>query len=457
MLLSILKKFSLPVLFSVLICAESQAQQAMTLKECIAYGLKNHLSVKIYANDIEQSKQKKRESLASYLPQATVSGAVDRNLKIQTNVLNMSSANGAGIPGLPDGNLMIKFGTPYDMTLTGEVTQQIIDETKLISIKASDPYNQLAQLNKQQNDEQIIYNTAAAYFQIIVLQKQLELQEDDKIRYEKLLKVAQLRNQQGVAKKSELMQVQVNLNNLVSQIAVTKNNLSYTINILKNYMGMPSTNEIAFSDTSRWLQTVPENNVVIPEFNYNITTAYLQQKTQIILNDFNRKSIKAGVYPTLAFYARYGMNGLGNSFGQTFGTLYNYSAIGIKLNWNLFTGFRRDAQYRQATVDYENAVHNLKLNEENQNLMFQNSVVSLQRTDSSISSNRSNMRLAREVYENTSLAYQQGASDLSALLNAENSYRESETNYLQSLLDFYQAELALHRSAGTLKEYFNQL
>jgi outer membrane protein TolC len=197
--------------------------------------------------------------------------------------------------------------------------------------------------------------------------------------------------------------------------------------------------------------------VLVPEFNYNITTGYLQQKTQITLNDFNRKSIKAGVYPTLSFYARYGMNGLGNSFGQAFGTLYNYSAIGIRLNWNLFTGFKRDAQYRQATADYENAVHNLKLNEENQNLLFQNSVVSLQRTDSSISSNRNNMRLAREVYENTTLAYQQGASDLSSLLNAENSYRQSETNYLQSLLDFYQAALALHRSAGTLKEYFNQL
>jgi outer membrane protein TolC len=353
---------------------------------------------------------------------------------------------------------MIQFGTPYDMGLTGELDQQIFDETKLVGIKASEPYNQLTQLNKQQNDENIIYNTAAAYFQIIVLQKQLELQEDDKDRYEKLLKVAELRNQQGVTKKSELMQVQVNLNNLVSQIATTKNNLSYCFNILKNNMGMPQATEIALSDTLRWLQMFPEkNNFVVPEFNYNATTAYLQQQTQITLNDYNRKMIKAGVYPTLSFYARYGMNGLGNSLSQTFGTLYTYSAIGIKLNWNIFTGFRRDAQYREATVDYENAINNLKLNEDNQNLLFQNSVVSLQRTDSTISTNRNNMSLAREVYENTSLAYQQGAADLSSLLNAETSYRESETNYLQSLLDYYQAQLNLHKAAGTLKEYFDQL
>jgi outer membrane protein TolC len=441
-----------------LACLQSQAQQALTLKQCIAYGLKNHLSVKVYTNNIEQSKQKKRESLASYLPQASINGAVDRNLKIQTNVLNMSTSGGTPIPGFPaNGELMIQFGTPYDMSLSGEIDQQILDETKLVGIKASAPYNQLAELNKQQNDESIIYSTAAAYFQIIVLQKQLELQEEDKSRYEKLLQVAQLRNQQGVTKKSELMQVQVNLNNLTSQIAITKNNLSYSINVLKNNMGMPQATEIALSDTSRWLQMTPENNFVIPEFNYGNTTAYLQQKVQITLNDYNRKMIKAGVYPSLSFYARYGMNGLGNSLSQTFGTLYDYSAVGIKLNWNLFTGFKRDAQYKEATVDYENAINNLKLNEESQNLMFQNSVVSLQRTDSTISSNRNNMFLAREVYESTSLAYQQGASDLSSLLNAETSYRESETNYLQSLLDYYQAELNLHRSAGTMKEYFNQL
>ena len=456
-MLSVLKKSILFLLFLTAVCVQSQAQQAMTLKQCIAYGLENHLSVKVYANDIEQSKQKAREALSAYLPQAAVSGSIDRNLKIQTNVLSMTSADGTAIAGFPGGDLMIQFGTPYDMGIAGELDQQILDESKLIGIKASKPNSELAQLNKQQNDESIIYNTASAYFQIIVLQKQLELQEDDQSRYEALLKVAQLRYEQGAAKKSDLMQVQVNLNNLVTQIATTKNNLSYCINVLKNSMGMPQAAEIGLSDTSRWLQMTPENNFVVPEFNYSNTTAYLQQETQISLYNYNRKSIKAGIYPTLSFYARYGTNGLGSSMSQTFGTLYTYSAIGIKLNWNIFTGFRRDAQYKEATVDYENAINNLQLNEENQNLAFQNSVVSLQRTDSTISSNRNNMSLAREVYENTSLAYQQGATDLSALLNAETSYRESETNYLQSLLDYYQAQLSLHRAAGTLKEYFNQL
>jgi len=438
----------------------SFGQQSMTLKQCIGYGLKNHLSVKVYDNDIEQSRQKANEALADYLPQVSINGNLDRNLKVQSNILSLSSADGSAIPGMPagsNGDMIIKLGTPYASGFSGELDQQIYNQAKLVGIKASEPNKQLAQMNKQANDENIIYSIASAYFQIIVLQKQLELQTDEKARYEKLLGVAQLRFNQGVAKKVDLLQVQVDLNNIVSQIATTQNNLSYSYNVLKNYMGLPQSAVVGLSDTSRWLTFTTEPNPYIPEFNYAATTTYLQQQAQISLYDFNRKNIKAGAYPSLSAYARYGANGFGNSFGDAYGKFYDYSAIGLKLTWNIFTGLRRSAQYKEATIDFENALNNLKLNEDNQNLQFQNAIVSIHRTDSSVSVNRDNMRLAREVYDNNQLAYQQGTADLSALLNAENSYKDAQNNYLQSLLDYYKAQLDVNKSAGTLKKYFNEL
>ncbi|MDE1193034.1 MAG: TolC family protein [Arachidicoccus sp.] len=449
-------------LFSIFLLAsfftEVCAQQALSLKDCIAYGLKNHISVRIYNNNIEQSKQKATESLSSYLPQVSINGSVDRNLKVQSNVLSMTSADGSAIPGFPaGGDLIIKMGTPYAAGITGELNQTIYDQAKLVGIKASEPNKQLSQMNKAQNDESLIYNITATYFQVIVLQKQLELQTDERERYKKLLDISQLRFNQGVAKKSDLMQVQVNLNNVISQIATTENNLSYSYNVLKNYMGLPQSASLTLSDTARWLQFTPEPNPYIPQYNYSNTTTYLQQQAQISLYDFNRKNIKAGALPSLSFYARYGANGFGSNFGDAFGKFYDYSAIGLKLNWNIFTGLKRSAQYKEASIDYENAINNLKLNESNQSLQFQNSIVSLQRTDSAISVNRDNMELAREVYSNNQLAYQQGTADLSALLNAENSYRDAQNNYLQSLLDYYKAQLDLNKSAGALKKYFDEL
>lgn len=446
-----MRKILTTALLASAVSASGFGQQSMTLKQCIGYGLKNHLSVKVYDNDIEQSRQKANEALADYLPQVSVNAGVDDNLKLQSTILP------AGLfgPGTPEQK--VAFGTQYNSTAVAQLDQKIYDQSKLIGIKASEPNKQLALMNKQANDENIIYSIASAYFQIIVLQKQLALQTDEKARYEKLLSVAELRFNQGVAKKADLLQVQVNLNNITSQIATTQNNLSYSYNVLKNYMGLPQSTVIGLSDTARWLTFTTEPNPYIPQFNYSTTTAYLQQQAQISLYDFNRKNIKAGAFPSLSAYARYGANGFGNNFGDAFDRFYDYSAVGLKLTWNIFTGLRRNSQYKEATIDFENALNNLKLNEDNQNVQFQNAIVSLHRTDSSVSVNRDNMVLAREVYDNNQLAYQQGAADLSALLNAENSYKDAQNNYLQSLLDYYKAQLDLNKSAGTLKKYFNEL
>ncbi|MCY1542383.1 hypothetical protein D9M68_781280 [compost metagenome] len=67
------------------------------------------------------------------------------------------------------------------------------------------------------------------------------------------------------------------------------------------------------------------------------------------------------------------------------------------------------------------------------------------------------MDLANEVYANVSTQHKEGIATLTDLLNAENSYQQAQNNYIQSLLDFYLAEIELKRANGTLDEYFEQL
>jgi len=65
--------------------------------------------------------------------------------------------------------------------------------------------------------------------------------------------------------------------------------------------------------------------------------------------------------------------------------------------------------------------------------------------------------VAREVYNNTTLQYQQGIANMSDLLNAESSFKEAQTNYTNSLLNFLIAQLDLEKSKGTLKNYYQTL
>ena len=45
----------------------------------------------------------------------------------------------------------------------------------LVGIKAAEPNNQLSAFKKEQNQEQLIYNTVSAYFQVLIIKEQEKL------------------------------------------------------------------------------------------------------------------------------------------------------------------------------------------------------------------------------------------------------------------------------------------
>lgn len=423
----------------------------MTLKECIDYGLHNHRSVAINKNNIAATREKAREALSQYLPQVNVSAGLDYNLKLQQNIIPAGS-----FPGQTE-EQRITFGTKYNSTQMVQLDQKIYDQSLLTGLQANKSNNELAEITAEQNNQNLIYNISSSYYQILVAQKQLDLLYSNKGRFEKILKVTQLQAEQGVIKKVDVKQVQVNLNNVLSQISVTENNLKLAKNTLKNNIGLSQTQDIVITDTAKWLGNTPAVKMY-GAFDYKQTLAFQQQKLQINMYDINRKSIKDQAFPTLSLYGRYGANGFGSeNIGQAYNPVLDYSAVGVKLSWSIFTGFRRNAQYKQAVIDLDNARENLKLNEDLQNLQFQNAGAAMARAQSTIATNKSNMELASEVYENATLQYRQGVSNLGDLLNAELSYREAQNNYINSLLDFYLADLDVQKSNGTLRDYYQGL
>lgn len=431
--------------------AHAQDAQRLTLKESISYGLQNHRSVRINRNNVSAAHAKAQEALAGYLPQVSVNAGLDYNIKLQQNVIPAGS-----FPGQTE-EQRITFGTKYNSSAVIQLDQKIYDQSLITGLKANKYNNQMADLNEEDNNQTLIYNIASSYYQIIVSQKQLDLLYSNRERFEKILRVTQLQAEQGVAKKVDVKQVQVNLNNVLSQISVTENNLKLAKNTLKNNMGLPQESDIELTDTARWLNTNPASKLYGP-FDYKNTVSYMLQDAQVHLYDINRKSVRDQVLPTLSVYGRYGANGFGqNSISQAFDPLLDYSAMGVKLSWNIFTGLRRQAQYKQANIDFDNAKEKLKLNEDLQNLQFQNAGAAVTRAQSTIATNKNNMELASEVYENTTLQHKQGVATISELLNAELSYREAQNNYIGSLLDYYLADLDVQKANGTLRTYFDKL
>jgi outer membrane protein TolC len=237
---------------------------------------------------------------------------------------------------------------------------------------------------------------------------------------------------------------------------LAEQNLELAKTRLKNVMGLPFEENIILADTAM-LKNQSINGAEAPAFNAPGRVDYKLQETQIDLYNLEMKRIRGTGMPKLTGYARYGTFFLGNNLGDSFKKRYDYSAIGLRLSVPIFDGLKRNSQYKQARIDWINAQENLYLNKRNYEVDYTNAVTSLKKSYSSLLNNERNLALSSDVYQTTTISYQQGVASLSDLLNAESSYKEAQINYINSLLNYYIAKLDIEKSNGTLKNFASTL
>lgn len=423
-----------------------QNQMQLSLKQCVDYALKNHLSNTVSNNEIVAAKEKEREALAGYLPQVNTNITFDDNLKRQVSVIPA----GAFSPN----EIRVQFGNQYNTNVAAQLDQVIYDKSMLLGLKAAEPNNQLAALKKEQTQEGLIYNTAAAYFQVLVYLEQEKITLENEKKYRELLGILKLRLEKGVIKKTDYDRTQSTLNNILSQKSVIQSNKEVALNRLKYAIGMPLNETISVTEVVNLEPFTQLEKEYSLDFGNIID--YKIQSNSISLQELDVKRKQAAFLPTVSAYGRYGLMSFGNEFGKSLSNWVDYSSIGLKVNVPIFSGYRKSSQLKQSEISLLNARTNQKLSAENMQLAFQNSSSLLQKSQSDLKINRENLAFAKSVFESSSLEYQKGVSTLSDLLNADYSYKEAQSNYVTSLISFLSTRLEFEKSKGNLKNYINQ-
>jgi outer membrane protein len=426
--------------------AMAQAQTAWSLKDCIDYGLKHFGSVRIAQYQKENARQQSRQALSGYLPQITGSGTFDDNLKLQTTVLP------AGVFG-PEPT-RIALGSKFQTNFSASADQALFDQSLLIGIKANKPNQQRAELNERQTQEEIIYQVSRNYYDVFVSQQQISLLQDNLERTQQVLNILKLQRDNGVIQPVDYDRTEVSYNSNQSQLTLAKNNVALALNRLKYQMGMEQDQELILKD-SLLLSQIPD--VGDPQFDAKNLTNYQLTENELTLNRLDQERIKAGYLPRLSFGARYGTLALTNDFSNAFKNFVGFGSIGLRLSIPIFDGFSRNAQIQQARIKVMTQEEQQKMNIQSYRLAFNNSQTQLDQAKFSTENDDRNVKLARKVYEITTLQYKGGTAPLTDLINAENAYRQAQNDYVNSLINFYLARLDLEQAQGTLLPFYNQL
>lgn len=420
------------------------AQQRWTLKECIAYGLKNNRSTQVYLNEKKIADAKAKEALAAHLPTISLSGTIDDNLKVQETIIP------AGVFGPTD--TRVAFTKQFSTNATAQLDQTFFDFSLITGLKANKYNKQQAELNIIKNEETIIFNISTAYYQIFVYQEQLDFLKANQETYKKQMEISRLQVNKGILLQKELDKITVDYNNAVSQAVVAESNLSLSQNQLKFEMGFP------FEDPLEVERSGVAQSPVLPTPNMISVAAitdYRISETEAKLLEIDEKKIKTGIYPKLTAYARYGGVGFGDQLGQSFSSISDFSVIGLKLNFPILDFFKRNAQYNQAKFKRINAQENLKIDENRYQLEYQNSRTKVTKEFINIENNKRTIDLAKSVLDVTDLQYQKGTVPLSEWLTAQQSLKEAQNNYLSSLYNYLLAKIEVEKASGTLKTAYS--
>jgi outer membrane protein TolC len=428
------------------------AQKPLTLKECITYSHTNNGDIKIANYNVSISQKKISEQMGNYLPQINVSGELDDNLKLTTQLMPAEMMGGT-----PGTYVPVKFGNKYSMSGGLQLTQKIYDPASLLMIKTAKINKNISELTQQQTSELTEYNISLVYYQTLVIQMQMNVLNSTLLASEKSLQSIELKYKNGMARKIDVDKIRVNYNNTKSQLEQAELSYSQSLNTLKYNMGMPLDSTIILADTTINASYNKFIADTLTKFQIENVFDYQLKKTNIYLMQLDKKTKASAFQPSLSFFGNYNVNAMRQEF--TFFNAskdwYPSSGIGIKLTIPIFDGLQRNSKLAQSELNIKIAKEKLLLTEQSIKVDISNYEIQYKNALDNINSEKENLDLAENVYKNTQLEYQQGTSSTLDLIQSESSYMVAQNTYFNKLLDIYIARLNLEKAKGNLIKFIN--
>ncbi|WP_128545143.1 TolC family protein [Larkinella soli] len=415
--------------------------QDLTLDQLVDRALKNNLSVQTARLDEAGTEARIREVKAGALPQVNLSGDYRRYAKIPGQVVP------ASIFGGPEGSYQtLAFGLPYNLSTTIQASQVLYNPSVGLGLKAARIGQDAASLQTLKTKEDVAYNVTATYYNLQATVQQMTFLRSNLESVDRLIRITELLRQNQLAQGIDVNRLQISRTTSATQIESVQANYNQLLNLLKYLTGTPQ------SDSLRVQVTLPES-APAPLHSQAETagrTDLLLLDRQKLLNEIGQRNVRAGFIPTVAAY------GVANStffgIGGENGILKNVPGywFGLQLNWNLFDGLARKSRLQQQRIENGKITLQQQQVRESMAMEITNARNRFLVEQQNLAAGRDQVTLAEKVYGRAQLQFKEGMVSLTEIIQAENSLREAQNNYLNTLIRLRTAELDWKKATGTL-------
>lgn len=445
-------------------------QKVLSLTEAIDVALANNSDVKRSLLSLEDADEQVRLAWSEVLPDISASASYTRNLEIPVNFVPAQFFD----PEAPAGELVpLQFGTDNNWQGGVSVSQTLFRGEAFVGIGSSKVYKAVQEENLRATAQQIVTQTRIAYYNVLVAEEQLRLQEATVERLEENLKENESRQRAGLIDEYDVLQVRVQLSNQRPQLTQAQYAVDEAYRKLAMVLGIPL--EVDFTTRGDLNNFKITSQHAVTKINENLKKVdrmtpyqYIEKPSMVekaesmrgdlrvleqqnALKDREIEAIKSRFLPTIT--ADYNLNWTAAQAGSPvfFGsedTRARSQTLGFTLSLPIFQGFERSANLSIAQIEKKDLEEQKRHAVRFAKNEIQSAREGLDEAIETAPAREEALELAQEGYDRARVRLENGLGSQLDVTNAELQLREAEANYAQMVFNYLSAKAEYDQAVG---------
>jgi outer membrane protein TolC len=309
-----------------------------------------------------------------------------------------------------------------------EVLQPLINIDGLYGRKAAKSKMEAFDLQLERTKEYLGLEVSKAFMQLQLAYKAVEVLEKANTTAQANLKLIENYNKQGLLQKTDLLSVQVRVNEVKNQLQYAKSNVQNASDYLAFLLDESNENKVY-----KPLEVI-ENTIEISTFETQLSA----NRKDVLAMD---KSVEA--YEKMAKMSQMNFLPRLNAFGsyemydtQLFQTGAKGYTIGAQLSWDIFDGYKSIGKFQKAKAEFQKAEVEAKQYKAQGQLELNKTNRQLTDAENKVNLSKLALEQAQEAYRIRANRFQEGLEKTTDLLQSETLQQQKELEYLQAVFEY---------------------
>ena len=309
-----------------------------------------------------------------------------------------------------------------------EVQQPLINLDGLYERKAAKAKMDAMGLQTERTKEYLQLEVSKAYMQLQLAYKAVSVLDKANETAQGNLKMVENYFKNGMLQKTDLLDVQVRVNEVVNQLQYAKSNVRNASDYLAFLLNEDMNGKVFQPSEALENQIQVEETVATISENRKDIQA-MDKATESYGKMF--QSTKLGFLPRLNAFGNYQMYD-----DKLFGTAAKGYLVGAQLSWNVFDGYKSIGKNQKAKADFQKAEAEAEQYKKQSQLELNKTNRQLADAENKVNLSKLAFEQAQESYRIRKNRFEQGLEKTTDLLMAETQQSKKELEFLQAVFEY---------------------